>query len=297
MRVFVTGATGFVGSAVVQELITNGHEVLGLARNEAAAKHLTGAGAQVHRGDLEDFDSLRRGAAGCDAVIHTGFIHDFSRYAEVCETDRQVIQAMGSALVGTNKPLIITSGTAVIANVQVAVETDSPVVGSIPRTASEEAADAVAALGVRVAVVRLPPSVHGRGDHGFVPMLIQASREKSLSVYNGAGQNVWPAVHRIDAAKVFRLAVEKNADPGTRYHAVAETAVPFKDIAEVIGKRLNVSTASKTPEEAAGHFGWLAHFTTLDNPASSDFTRQYLGWEPTHLGLIEDIDNDYYFQG
>lgn len=296
MRVFVTGATGFVGSAVVQELLINGHDVLGLARSEAAAQKITHAGAQPHYGDLEDFDSLRRGAENCDAVIHTGFIHDFSRYAEVCETDRQVIQAIGSALAGTTKPFIVTSGTALIDNREPAIETHRATAGYIPRTASEEAADAVAALGVRVAVVRLPPSVHGRGDYGFVPMLIQVSRDKGVSVYNGSGQNVWPAVHRLDAAKVYRLAIEKNALPGTRYHAVAETGIPFKDIAEVMGRRLHIPVISGTPQDAAEHFGWLAHFTAMHNPCSSDFTRGYLGWEPVHEGLLQDIDSDYYFE-
>ncbi|MGC4035979.1 MAG: SDR family oxidoreductase [Chitinophagaceae bacterium] len=295
MRVFVTGATGFIGSAIVKELISAGHEVLGLARNDTAANSLITAGAEVHRGDLEDSESLLNGVSKADGVIHTGFIHDFTRFKEVCETDRRAIEAMGSALIGTDRPLIITSGTALAASGQLAIETTRAVGSPHPRVASEEAADALAAKGVRVAVVRLPPSVHGEGDHGFVPILINIARQKGVSAYKDEGLNRWPAVHRLDAAHLFRLALENNFVAGTRFHSVAEEGVPFKQIAEVIGKRLNVPVISKAGEEATAHFEWFAHFTSLDNPSASKQTQQQLSWKAVQPGLIADIDNDYYF--
>ena len=295
MRVFVTGATGFVGSAVVKELISAGHQVLGLARSDAGVASLIAQGAEVHRGDLQDLDSLRAGAAAADGVIHTGFIHDFSRFKEVCETDRRVIEALGEVLPGSNRPLIITSGTALISMARAVTEADMPAPGPNPRIASEEAADAAAAAGARVAVVRLPPSVHGVGDHGFVPMLIAVAKEKGLAVYTGDGQNKWPAVHRTDAAKVYRLALEHPFTSGARFHAVAEEGIPFRQIAEVIGKRLNIPVVSKTPEEAAAHFGWFAHFTSINNTSCSRHTAESLGWHATQPGLLADIDQDSYF--
>lgn len=296
MRVFVTGATGFIGSAVVKELINAGHQVLGLARSDASASQLMAAGAEVHRGDLEDVESLKSGAAATDGVIHTGFIHDFSRFKEVCETDRRAIEAIGSALAGTNRPFIVTSGTALVAQGRLAVESDMPHAGHNPRIASEEAADAVAAMGVRVAVVRLPPSVHGEGDHGFVPILINTAREKGVSAYKGDGTNRWPAVHRFDAARLFRLALEHGAAVGgTRFHGVAEEGVAFKEIAQIIGKRLNLPVESKSAEEAAIHFDWFAHFAGIDNPVSSKQTQEQLGWKPVQPGLITDIDHESYF--
>ena len=294
MRVFVTGATGFIGSAVVQELINSGHEVLGLARSEESAKILTAAGAQVHHGDLQDLESLKTGAAQTDGIIHTGFIHDFARFKEMCEVDRRAIEAMGEVLVGTNKPFIVTSGTALVSG-KLAVESDVRSADNPNPRQTEQAADAVAAKGVRIAVVRLPPSVHGEGDHGFVPILVNIARQKGVVVYAGDGSNVWPAVHRLDAAKLFRLALEKNAEGGTRYHGVAERGVPFKTIAEVIGKHLNLPVESKSAEEAAAYFDWFTHFAALNNPSLSEQTREQLGWEPVNIGLIEDIDNDYYF--
>ena len=295
MKVFVTGATGFVGSAVVQELINSGHEVLGLARSEASAKLLTAAGAQVHHGDLQDLDSLKAGVAQSDGVIHTGFIHDFTRYEEMCEVDRRAVEAMGEALAGTNKPLIVTSGTALAPSGKLAVESDVRDANNPNPRRTEEAAYTVAAKGVRVSVVRLPPSVHGEGDHGFVPILINLARQKGVAVYHGDGSNVWPAVHRLDAAKLFRLALEKNAVGGTFYHGVAERGIPFKDIAEVIGRHLKVPVESRSTEEAAAYFEWFAHFAALNNPCSAEQTKEQLNWHPANIGLIEDIDNDYYF--
>jgi nucleoside-diphosphate-sugar epimerase len=296
MRVFVTGATGWVGAAVTRDLLDAGHQVLGLARSDAGAQALADLGAEVLRGDLQDLDSLRRGAEQTDGVIHTAFIHDFSKFAENCAIDRVAIETLGEVLAGSSRPLVVSSGTGLLSPGQVATEAaDPPATSPVPRV-SEQAALAFVPKGVRAMAVRLPPTVHGEGDHGFVPILIDIARQKGVAAYVGEGGNHWPAVHRFDAAPVYRLALEKGV-AGARYHATAEQGVPFRDIAEVIGRRLGLPVVSKTPEEAADHFGWFSHFAMIDNRASSEETRETLGWRPTGLGLIADLDQPYYFKG
>ena len=294
MRVFVTGATGFIGTAVVRELIDAGHQVLGLVRSDSATKSLVAAGADVHRGSLEDLESLRSGAAAADGVIHTAFIHDFSNYGPAAEADRRAIETLGRALAGTDRPLIVTSGT-LLAQRQgaLAIEEDAhnP---NFPRK-SEEAALALAARGIRASVLRLPPSVHGNGDHGFVPRLISIAREKGVSAFIGDGLNRWPAVHRLDAAHLYRLALEKGS-AAARYHGVADEGVATREIAEVIGRQLNVPVVSKSREEAADHFGWIALFFGIDGPASSALTQERLVWRPVQPGLIADLNAAHYFE-
>ena len=292
MRVFVTGASGFIGSAVVSELIAAGHEVLGLARSDLSAHAVQAAGAQVHRGDLDNLESLRAGAESADGVIHLAFNHDFTNYAGAAETDRRAIDGLGEALAGSDRPLVVTSGLAGFALGRTMTEDDAADPNS-PR-ASEQAALAFTSRGVRVSVLRLPPSVHGEGDHGFVPRLIDIAREKAVSGYPGNGSNRWPAVHRFDAARLFRLALE-SAPAGARLHAIGDEGVPVREIAGAIGRNLGLPVTSIASEAAADHFGWLGVFFSLDLPASSTVTRELLGWRPTRLGLLEDLEQGGYF--
>ncbi|HEY3771280.1 MAG TPA: SDR family oxidoreductase [Candidatus Angelobacter sp.] len=293
MRVFLTGATGFIGSAIVRELIDAGHQVLGLARSDAGARSLTAAGAQVHRGSLEDLESLRSGAAAADGVIHTAFIHDFNNYGPAAEADRRAIETLGAELAGSKRPLVVTSGTLLLQRRGPLVIEEDQAKSDFPR--KSEDALAMVAKGVHSIVLRLPPSVHGDGDHGFVPALINIARQKGASAYIGDGLNHWPAVHRLDAAHLYRLALEKGS-AGACYHAIADEGVPIRDIAEVIGRQLSLPVVAKSPEEAAGHFGWMAHFLAIDSPASSVQTPKQLGWKPTHASLIADLDGGSYFE-
>lgn len=290
MRVFVTGATGFIGSAVVAELIAAGHDVIGLCRSDEKAAALAAAGAEVYRGSLADADVLEAGAARADGVIHLAFNHDFSRFAANCEDDRRVIAALGSALAGSNRPLVITSGTGIAGSVpgQPAREDNAPIGSDThPRAASEEAAAAVAASGVNVSVVRLP-QVHDTAKQGLITPLIAVYRAKGACVYLGAGRNRWAAAHVLDVARLYRLAIEK-AEPNAKYHAVADEGVPMRDIADTLGRRLKLPTKSIAAEEAAAYFGWLAMFAAYDMPASSEQTRRTLGWQPTGPSLLADL--------
>jgi len=288
MRVFVTGATGFIGSAVVSDLIANGHQVLGLTRSEQGAAALAATGAEPVHGSLEDIDSLRRAASAAEGVIHTAFIHDFSKFEENCEIDRRAIEALGEALAGSNHPLIVSSG------LPVPTEDDVPPPGPLPRV-SEQTALAMVERGVRAMVMRLP-QVHDRDKQGLVSYLIALAREKGISAYVGAGLNRWPAVHRLDVPPLYRLALEKGS-AGARYHAVAEEGVSLREIAEAIGRGLKIPVVAKSPEEAPGHFGWMGLFAGMDLTASSALTQQRLGWHPTDRpGMIADLDRASAFE-
>ena len=296
MRIFLTGATGFIGSAIVQELIVAGHQVLSLARSDAGAKSLGAAGAEVHRGDLEDLQSLRSGADKSDGVIHTAFDHDFSNFVAICEKDRRAIEALGAALTGSDRPLVITSGTGMgnSAPGQPATEDHFDPNHPNPRKTSELAGASVSALGVNVSVMRLP-QVHNTVKQGLITYAINLAREKGVSAYVGDGLNRWPAVHVLDAARLYRLALEKRV-AGARYHAVAEEGVPVRKIAEVIGRGLKVPVVAMSPEEAAAHFGWLAMFAGMDMPASSALTQERLGWHPTGSALLSDLEHARSFE-
>jgi nucleoside-diphosphate-sugar epimerase len=298
MRVFVTGATGFIGSAVVRDLLDAGHQVTGLARSDSSAAALAAAGADVLRGSLEDLDSLRSGAAVSDGVIHTAYIHDFSETndaASYARTDGLAIEAIGEVLAGSGRPLVVASGIPVPAPGHATTEEDAaPENPAYPRV-SEGAALAFAGRGVRAVALRLPPTVHGEGDHGFVPALIGIARARGLAAYVGDGTNRWSAVHRLDAARLFRLAVE-SAPAGARLNAIGDEGVPFRDIAEVIGKHLDLPVTGLSQEEAAAHFGLFAVFASVDVPASSARTQQQFGWQPVHPGLIADLDEGHYFK-
>jgi nucleoside-diphosphate-sugar epimerase len=292
MRVFVTGASGWIGSAVVPELIGAGHQVLGLARSDSSAAAITAAGAEVLRGDLDDLDILRNGAVGSDGVIHLAFIHDFTQVEDSVRADARAIETMGAALEGSGKPLAIASGTPALPG-RVATERDEPAPGGLMAGRAENARAALdmAARGVRSSVIGLPRTVHGEGDrHGFIARLVGIARDKGVSGYVGDGSNRWPAVHVKDAAHLFRLAVEQ-APAGSRLHAVGDEGVPIRDIAAVIGRHLNLPTASVP----AGDFGFLGQILAVDQPASSTLTRELLGWQPAQPGLIEDLDKGHYF--
>ena len=295
MRIFVTGAPGFIGSALIPELIQAGHQVVGLTRSEAGAKTLRAAGAEVKHGNIEDLDSLRDGAAKSDGVIHLAFNHDFSQFQTNCDNDRKAIEAIGEVLLGSDRPFVVTSGTAIAANVDGKPSTeDGPVATWNPRGASEAAVKELTAKGVNTSVVRLP-QVHDNRKQGLVPYLLAVSRQKGVSAYLGDGSNRWPAAHVSDVARLYRLAFEK-AEPGAIYHAVDEEGVTMKAIVEAHGRGLKVPVVSIKAEEAEAHFGWLAHFAGHDMPSSSALTQQKLNWKPTGPGLITDLDGMDYTQ-
>jgi len=296
MRVFVTGATGFVGAAVVRELQATGHDVLGLARSDASAAALAALGVAVHRGALADIESLSAGARMCDGVIHTAFNHEWATTTreQAAETDRQVVEAMAGALEGSGKPLVITSGTAIMSPAGRSLTESDVAPSPVGRALVEEVVIAASGRSVRGSIVRLSPSVHGAGDHGFVPMLIDLARRKGVSAYVGEGGSRWPAVHRLDAAQLFRLALEKAA-PGSRWHGAAEEGVPMRAIAETIGEGLGIPVRSMDEVEARAHFEWFAHFVAIDNPTSSAVTREALGWKPQEVDLLTDMRGSGYF--
>jgi nucleoside-diphosphate-sugar epimerase len=295
MRVFVTGASGWIGSASVAELLASGHRVVGLARSDAAAAAIAALGAEVHRGSLDDLDSVRAGAAASDGVVHLGYNHDFARMDQAAETDRQALEAIGMILEDTGRPLVAASGTLGLAPGRVATEHDAADPSLHPRIAASQAVLALADRGVRSALVRFAPTVHGPGDHGFIARLVAIAREQGVSGYIGDGSNRWPAVHRLDAGRLVCLAVV-DAPAGSVLHAIGEQGVPTREIAEAIGGGLNLPVVSVPAEQATEHFGWLGRFFGTDSRAASDVTRTLMGWEPTHQGLIADLNEGHYFQ-
>jgi nucleoside-diphosphate-sugar epimerase len=296
MRVFVTGASGWIGAAVVAELIEAGHEVAGLARSDASAAAVQEAGAEVIRGSLDDLDTLTAAATAADGVIHTAYVHDFSQMEAAAVTDRRVITTLGAALEGSDRPLVVTTGTGVLQPGRPVREDDrhDPSTPGHPRRENETVALELADRGVRVSVVRPAPSVHGEGDHGFVARLVDIARERGASGYVADGANRWAAVHRLDTARLYRMALEQ-APAGSVYHAVGEEGVATRDIADVIARHLNLPLVSVDPGDAAEHFGWLGAFFSWDAPASNALTRERLAWEPTHQGLLADLDEGFYF--
>jgi nucleoside-diphosphate-sugar epimerase len=296
MRVFVTGASGWIGAAVVADLIEAGHEVAGLARSDASAAAVQDAGAVVIRGSLDDLDTLTAAATAADGVIHTAYVHDFSQMEAAAVTDRRVITTLGAALEGSDRPLVVTTGTGVLQPGRPVGEDDrhDPSTPGHPRRENETVALELADRGVRVSVVRPAPSVHGEGDHGFVARLVDIARERGASGYVADGANRWAAVHRLDTARLYRMALEQGP-AGSVYHAVGEEGVATREIAEVIARHLNLPLVSVDPGEAADHFGWLGAFFSWDAPASNALTRERLGWEPTHQGLLADLEEGFYF--
>jgi nucleoside-diphosphate-sugar epimerase len=306
MRVFVTGASGWIGSAVVPELIGAGHQVIGLARSDSSAAAVTAAGAEVVRGTLDDLDRLRTAAAASDGVIHLAFKHDIAfsgGFQDAADADRRAVETFGEALEGSDRPFVLASGLLGLASGRVATEQDGrdpesagahPSSGPRTRLATSQVTLSLASRGVRSSVLRLPPTVHGDGDHGFMAALVGIARDKGVSGYVGGGSHRWPAAHRLDAAHLFRLALE-NASAGSVLHAAADEGVPIRAIAEVIGRHLDLPVVSVSPENAGEHFGWLGGFLATDSPASSALTRERLGWQPTQPGLIDDLDKGHYF--
>jgi nucleoside-diphosphate-sugar epimerase len=307
MRVFITGASGWIGSAVVAELLADGHQVVGLARSDGSAKALDAAGAEVHRGDLDDLDGLASAAAGSDGVIHLAFKHDLAfsgGFQDAADADRAAIETFGTALAGTDKPLLIASGTLGLAPGRVATEQDGHDVGPLvspttggpaTRHATAELTLSLADRGVRSVVVRLAPTNHGDGDNGFMASIVGIARDKGVSGYVGDGSNRWPAVHRLDTAHLFRLALD-GAPAGSTLHAVAEEGVPIRSVAEVIGRHLDLPVVSIDPADAGEHFGWMGGFIGADSPASNALTRELVGWDPAQVGLIEDLEQGHYFR-
>lgn len=295
MRVLVTGASGWIGSAVVAELVASGHTAVGVVRSESAAARIAGLGAEVRHGDLEDVAGLRAAAEDVDGVVHLGYNHDFSRIAEAAQTDRRVVDGFADVLAGSGRPLLVASGLFGLTDGRAATEEDTADAATHPRAATANATQALAERGVRSVVVRFAPTVHGDGDHGFVARLVSIARESGVSAYVGDGATRWAAVHRLDAAHLVRLALE-TAPAGSVVHATAETGVASRDIASAIGRGLDLPVVSVPAEEAAAHFGWLAMFFGADIPASSELTRATLGWEPTQPGLVADLDAGHYFR-
>ncbi len=296
MRVFVTGATGHIGSALVPELLQAGHRVTGLARSDKSAAALAAIGAEAHRGDIDDLDSLREGAAQSDGVVHLAYNHDFADFLGSAEKDLRAIEAIGEALVGSDRPFVTTSGTLILSFVEGRLATEHDTLPAGPRIDSENATIALADKGVRSSVIRLSPLVHSDLDHhGFTSHLIASARKAGVSAYIGDGSNRWPAAHTLDAALLYRLALE-NVSPGTRLHGVADEGVPFRDIAEVIGRHLELPVVSISPEQAPDHFGFLAGFAGVDNPTSSELTQKVLDWHPERPGLLADLDEGHYFE-